>query len=134
MSAGRWRRSVIDPACAGQTYELGGPGTFTFKELLEKMLAETGQRRFLAPIPFPVAGLLGKAGDLTSFLIPPPVTSDQVELLKTDNVASGQYPGLAALGVTPTTLESVLPTYLYSYRKGGQYADQEDRVMAVERA
>lgn len=124
---------VTDPACAGQTYELGGPGVFTFRELLEKMLAETDQRRLLAPIPFPFASLLGKAGNLTSFLIPPPVTSDQVELLKTDNVVSGQYPGLEALGVTPTTLESVLPTYLYSYRKGGQYADQEDRVMAVER-
>ena len=124
-------RMVTDPATVGQTYELGGPGTFSFRELLEKMLAETDQRRFLAPIPFPVAGLLGKAGELTAFLMAPPVTSDQVELLKTDNVVSGQYPGLTDLGVTPTTLESVLPTYLYRYRKGGQYADQEDRVMTV---
>lgn len=125
-------RMVTDPATAGQTYELGGPGTFSFRELLEKMLAETDQRRFLAPIPFPVAGLLGKAGELTAFLMAPPVTSDQVELLKVDNIVSGQYPGLTDLGVTPTTLESVLPTYLYRYRKGGQYADQEDRVMTVQ--
>ena len=125
-------RMVTDPATAGQTYELGGPGTFSFRELLEKMLAETDQRRFLAPIPFPVASLLGKAAQLSAFLIPPPVTADQVELLKVDNVVSGQYPGLADLGVTPTTLESVLPTYLYRYRKGGQYADQEDRVMTVQ--
>ena len=125
-------RMVTDPATAGQTYELGGPGTFSFRELLEKMLAETDQRRFLVPIPFPVATLLGKAGELTAFLMDPPVTSDQVELLKTDNVVSGQYPGLTDLGVTPTTLESLLPTYLYRYRKGGQYADQEDRVMTVQ--
>jgi len=125
-------RMVTDPATAGQTYELGGPGTFSFRELLEKMLAETDQRRFLAPIPFQVAGLLGKAGELTAFLMAPPVTSDQVELLKVDNIVSGQYPGLTDLGVTPTTLESVLPTYLYRYRKGGQYADQEDRVMTVQ--
>lgn len=125
-------RMVTDPATAGQTYEIGGPGTFTFKELLEKMLMETGQRRFLAPIPFPVARLLGQVGELATFLMAPPVTSDQVELLKTDNIVSGQYPGLADLGVTPTTLESVLPTYLYRYRKGGQYADQEDRVMTVQ--
>ena len=125
-------RMVTDPATAGQTYELGGPGTFSFRELLEKMLAETDQRRFLVPIPFPVATLLGKAGELTAFLMAPPVTSDQVELLKTDNVVSGQYPGLTDLGVTPTTLESLLPTYLYRYRKGGQYADQEDRVMTVQ--
>jgi hypothetical protein len=57
-----------------------------------------------------------------------------VELLKTDNVVSGAYPGLADLGITPTTLEAVLPTYLYRYRRGGQYADQEDREMAAERA
>ena len=125
-------RMVTDPATAGQTYELGGPGTFSFRELLEKMLAETDQRRFLVPIPFPVATLLGKAGELTAFLMAPPVTSDQVELLKTDNVVSGQYPGLTDLGVTPTTLESLLPTYLYRFRKGGQYADQEDRVMTVQ--
>ena len=125
-------RMVTDPATAGQTYELGGPGTFSFRELLEKMLAETDQRRFLVPIPFPVATLLGKAGELTAFLMAPPVTSDQVELLKTDNVVSGQYPGLTDLGVTPTTLESLLPTYLYRYRKGGQYAYQEDRVMTVQ--
>lgn len=124
-------RMVTDPTTAGQTYELGGPGEFSFRKLLEMMLAETGQRRFLAPVPFPVARLLGKVGELSAFLMAPPVTSDQVELLKIDNVVSGQYPGLSDLSVTPTTLESVLPTYLYRYRKGGQYADQEDRVMTV---
>ena len=124
-------RMVTDPETAGQTYELGGPETFTFRALMEKLLAETGQRRFLAPIPFPVASLMGKVAQLSAFLIPPPVTADQVELLKTDNVVSGQYPGLTDLGVTPATLDAILPTYLYRYRKGGQYADQEDRVMAV---
>ena len=64
----------------------------------------------------------------------PPVTTDQVELLKTDSVVSGAYPGLPELGITPTTLEAVLPTYLYRYRKGGQYADQEDRELAAQRA
>ena len=78
-----------------------------------------------------MAGLLGKVGDLTAAVFPPPVTSDQVELLKADNVVSGVYPGLAELGITPSTLEAILPTYLYRYRKGGQYADQEDRVMTV---
>ncbi len=56
---------------------------------------------------------------------PPPITSDQVELLKHDNVAAG--PGLADLGVAPTALEAVLPTYLWKYRKGGQFAQPEAR-------
>jgi NADH dehydrogenase len=124
-------RMLSDPAAAGQTYELGGPAAFSFRQLMEMMLAETGHRRLLAPIPFPVAGLLGRLGDLVAFAIAPPISSDQVELLKSDNVVSGAYPGLADLGVTPTTLEAVLPTYLYRYRKGGQYADQEDREVAA---
>lgn len=123
-------RIVTDPASAGQIFELGGPAVLTFRELMEKLLAETGQRRLLLPVPLPVAAGLGAVGDLLAGFLPPPITSDQVELLKTDNVVSGQYPGLAALGVTPTTLETVLPTYLYRYRKGGQYADQEARALA----
>ncbi|MDB5450852.1 MAG: NADH-ubiquinone oxidoreductase 39 kDa subunit precursor [Phenylobacterium sp.] len=127
-------RLTAEPAAVGQTYELGGPAVFSFRELMEMMLKETGRRRLLAPVPFPVAHLLGIAGDLVAGIVAPPITADQVELLKTDNVVSGAYPGLADLGITPTTLEAVLPTYLYRYRRGGQYADQEDREMAAERA
>lgn len=127
-------RTVTDDACAGQTFELAGPGVFTFRELMEMMLAETGQRRLLLPIPWPVARALGRIADLGAGLIPPPVTADQVESLRVDNVASGHHPGLAELGITPTTLEAVLPTYLYRYRKGGQYADQDAREMEAGRA
>ena len=124
-------RAVTMPEAAGQTYELGGPAAYSFKALMEMILSQIGKRRFLAPIPWPVARLMGKGGDLAGIFIAPPITADQVELLKTDNVVSGAYPGLAELGVTASTLEAVLPTYLYRYRKGGQYADQEDREMAA---
>ena len=119
------------PDAAGQTYELGGPGVFTFRQLMALILAEIGKRRLLAPVPWPVAGLLGWAGDIAGMVIAPPITADQVKLLRADNVVSGACPGLAELGITPTTLESVLPGYLYIYRKGGQYADQEDRELAT---
>jgi NADH dehydrogenase len=98
---------------------------------MELMLKEIDRGRILAPIPFPVASLLGAVADLAAGLVAPPITADQVTLLRTDNVVSGAYPGLAELGIAPTTLEAVLPTYLYRYRKGGQYADQEDRALAV---
>ena len=131
-------RVAVAPDAAGQTYELGGPATYSFRQLMELMLAEIGKRRFLAPLPWPVANLMGAAGDAANGLagvigasLPTPVTADQVILLKTDNVASGAYPGLAELGIAPTTLEAVLPSYLYRYRKGGQYADQEDRELAA---
>jgi NADH dehydrogenase len=124
-------RVAAAPEAAGRTYELGGPAVFTFRQLMELMLSEIGKRRFLAPVPWPVAGLLGALGDLAGAVVSPPITADQVSLLKTDNIASGAYPGLAELGITPTTLEAVLPSYLYRYRKGGQYADQEDRELAA---
>ncbi|PZQ62440.1 MAG: complex I NDUFA9 subunit family protein [Phenylobacterium zucineum] len=127
-------RIVDDAASAGQTFELGGPSTHSFRELMEMMLAETGQRRGLVPVPWAAAGPLGAVGDLLAGLVPPPVTSDQILLLKADNVASGQHPGLAALGIAPTSLEAVLPAYLYPYRRGGQYADQDAREMEAGRA
>ncbi len=129
-------RAVADPDMAGRTYELGGPATFTFRELMALILAEIDKRRLLLPLPWPAAGVAGSLGDLFltvlgDGLMVPPVTSDQVVLLKSDNVTSGAYPGLADLGITPATLEAVLPSYLYRYRKGGQYADQEDREFAA---
>ena len=112
---------VSSPAAEGLTYELGGPAVYSFKALMELILRETGRNRVLAPIPFFAAGLIGKVGDLSP--INPPLTSDQVESLKTDNVAGNGLPGLAEAGVVPTAVEAVAPSYLYRYRKGGQYAE-----------
>lgn len=123
---------VTDPACAGQTYELGGPRAYSFRELMELVLAETGRKRFLVPLPFPVAALMGKAFEFLA-LTPwaPPLTEDQVELLKSDNVVSGTQPGLAELGIEATAVEGIVPAYLYRFRKGGQYADEVERLTAV---
>ena len=113
--------AVTGPA-AGGTFELGGPGVYDFRALMELIARETGRRPILAPIPFAAASLIGLAGDLVAGLIPPPLTRDQVELLRADNVVSPGAPGLIELGVQPTALETILPTYLFRYRKGGQYA------------
>jgi NADH dehydrogenase len=117
--------TVLDPAAAGRTFELGGPGVMTFRHILELILAETGRKRMLLPLPFPVARLIGKLCEPIGLVTPvaPPLTSDQVELLKVDNVTSPGAPGLIELGVTPTAVEAVLPTYLYRFRRGGQFAD-----------
>ncbi|MBW8891601.1 MAG: complex I NDUFA9 subunit family protein, partial [Burkholderiales bacterium] len=93
-------KAVSSPAAEGLTYELGGPAVYSFKALMELILRETGRNRVLAPIPFFAAGLIGKVGDLSP--IAPPLTSDQVESLKTDNVADHGLPGLAEAGVVPT--------------------------------
>ena len=123
---------ITDPEAAGKTYELGGPGVFSFREILELINAQTERNRMLVPLPFPIANLIGKVGQLASLVaLTPPLTSDQVELLKTDNVASGGFPGLSDLGLTATPVEAILPTYLYRFRKGGQYADETERLAAT---
>jgi NADH dehydrogenase len=61
--------------------------------------------------------------------VTPPITSDQVKLLQVDNVASGAAPGLVELGVIqPARLEAILPSYLFRFRPGGQYADLKEKV------
>ena len=114
-----------DPAKAGRTYELGGPGVYSFRELMTLLLADIRRERLLLPVPFGVAGLLGRMGDLMSFLpIAPWITSVQVALLKRDHVVAAGALGLRDLGVTPSPMEPILPTYLYRFMKGGQYADE----------
>jgi NADH dehydrogenase len=107
-------------AARGRTYELGGQGIYSFKELMQIILKEIGRSRALIPVPFALASL--KAAFLQ--LMPKPLlTMDQVRLLKTDNVVAPGAPGLADLGITPTSVEAVVPSYLWRYRATGEYQD-----------
>ncbi len=115
--------ALADPAAAGRTFELGGPGIYTFEALMRLMLDTIERPALLLPVPFPIAEILGAVGDLQAFVMPPIVTRDQVASLRVDNVVSPGAAGFDALGLTPTALEPILPTYLGRYRKGGQYAD-----------
>ena len=106
---------------AGQTFELGGPEVLSYRQVLEYVVKETGRARPLVPVPWPLAALIGAVGDVQSALIalPPVLTSDQVKLLRADNVATG--PGLTTLGIEATAIENVVPTYLWRFRNGGQF-------------
>lgn len=98
----------------GRTYELGGPTVYTFKELMSYLLRVTGKRRLLVNLPFSAARTLGR---LLQRLPVPPLTEDQVVLLQQDNVVAPGASGLAELGVQPTPLEVVVPTYLRAYAR-----------------
>jgi uncharacterized protein YbjT (DUF2867 family) len=111
-------KCLEDPATAGRSYELGGPRIYTFRELLELMLREIRRRRRFIDLPFGLAELQAR---LMAILPNPPLTPDQVELLKRDNVASPGALGLSSLGITPTPVEAILPTYLDRFRRGGWY-------------
>lgn len=113
--------ALRDPAARDRTYELGGPRVYTLREVMELVLAVTRRRRCFVNVSWPLAGFM--AG-LTGMLPNPPLTRDQVELLKHDNVVSPGAPTLADLGIRPTAAEVILPTYLDRFRIGGRFADQ----------
>ncbi|MBC7281031.1 complex I NDUFA9 subunit family protein [Hoeflea sp.] len=118
-------RSVDGKVSGGVIYELGGPRVMSFKEVLEEILRITQRKRALVPLPWSVASLMGKISSFIPF-IDPPLTGDQVVLLKTDNVvsaeAASQRRTLEGMGIAPTTVEAILPSYLTRYRAHGQYS------------
>ena len=108
---------------AGRTYELGGPDIETHEQLLHRILREAGRTPVLLPLPSGVARLL--AMPLAILPFKPLITADQIELLGTDNVVSDaalrDKRGFAAFGITPTAMDTILPTYMWQYRKHGQF-------------
>lgn len=124
-------RAVEGSIAPGKVYELGGPEVKTFEELVRIVLKETDRKAFLAPLPFAAAraqaGVMEFLNSVTFGLLPDEfmLTRDQVTLLETDNVvsdaASKDGRTLEGLGIRGETVEAVVPSYLYRYRKGGQF-------------
>ena len=103
---------------SGMTYELGGPKVYSLRDLMELTMKHARRQRRLLNVPFGIASLKARFLEL---LPNPPLTRDQVELLKSDNVVGRDAPGLATLGIEPTACEVVLPSYLDRFRPGGRY-------------
>ncbi len=111
----------------GTTYELGGPEIMTLREIIELILKITQRNRMLVPLPFPLARLKSfflqfAPGDFR-------LTPDQVELLRSDNVVSDAAKAagltLEGLKIASDSLEAVAPSYLWRYRKTGQFAHKD---------
>ena len=122
MSPRRLRlRSTAAPSRARSTNS-AGPDVHTFRELMEFVLATIHRRRLLISVPFEVMSLQAA---FAQFLPKPPITPDQVEMLKRDNVVSDEARRegrtLEALGIIPETIEAIVPTYLWRFRKTGQF-------------
>jgi uncharacterized protein YbjT (DUF2867 family) len=118
-------KAVDGEARAGATYELGGPEVRTFREILEYILKTIERKRLLVPLPFLVAKM---QASLMQFMPTPLLTPDQVELLRTDNVvsaeATAQRRTLQGLGIAPESIEAIVPSYLWRFRKTGQFRPQ----------
>ena len=114
--------AVDGNARGGTAYELGGPKIRTFKQLMQYVLATIERKRLLVPLPFFAAKL--QAG-LLQYMPKPMLTPDQVELLRVDNVVSqtavAEDRTLQGLGIEPEPIEAIVPSYLWRFRKTGQF-------------
>ncbi len=102
----------------GDIFELGGPAKYSFAELMRFTLKAVGRKRALVNIPFAMMAL---PAAFASLLPNPPVTSDQLKLLKIDNVVSAKAKGLEMLGITPKSIDVIVPEYLAPFKPGGRF-------------
>lgn len=92
----------------------------TFRDCLEAVLAATYRERPFVNLPFGVASMIGKIASMVP-LIAPPLTPDQVTMLKKDNVVStnAEKNGLTleGIGITPfASRPFCLPTWCNTAR------------------
>jgi uncharacterized protein YbjT (DUF2867 family) len=117
--------AVDGNASAGTIYELGGPEVRSFKQLMQYVLKTIERKRLLVPIPFAIAKL---KASILQFMPTPLLTPDQVELLRVDNVVSDAAKGgnrtLQGLGIDPEPIEAIVPSYLWRFRKTGQFSSR----------
>jgi NADH dehydrogenase len=114
-----------DKVRGGRAYELGGPDIETNRDLTRRILREVGRSNALLPLPRGLA--LAMTGPMR--LMPKPlISADQVLLLQHDNIVSDEAirekRTLAAFGVPATPMHAVLPSYLWRFRRNGQFDRQ----------
>ncbi|TPW28379.1 complex I NDUFA9 subunit family protein [Pararhizobium mangrovi] len=114
----------VDGKIAPGIWELGGPEVLTFRECMEEMLSVIQRRRAMVNVPWGMATSLGSF--FSKLPVEPPLTDDQVKLLKNDNVVSEEARRegrtFEALSIKPVSLAAVLPEYLVRFRVAGQFS------------
>lgn len=108
---------VFDVDAAGKVIELGGPEVVSFRAVVERILAATGRRRILLPLPLSFGALPAR---LMELLPKPMLTRDQLRQLQAGSVVSEDAIGFADLGMQPVAMSAIIPTYLARYRRGGR--------------
>jgi len=122
---------AVEGRVAGGVHELGGPEVKSFRELVAYICEVTDRKPLLVTLPFPLARIQARileiADTLTLGLLPDALmlTRDQVTLLESDNIVSDaavtEGRSFEALGIAPVSVEAVVPSYLWRFRKTGQF-------------
>lgn len=108
----------LDGAQAGRTFEIGGPQVPSMLTLNQWIAQAIGRDPAFLPVSEAFAALLAST---TGWLPGAPITSDQVKMLRSDNVVTGEN-GLTTLGITPTPIEAVAQDWMVRYRRHGRFA------------
>ncbi len=115
----RGAEGALKPAAI---YELGGQEVMSLRDIFQFVVRTTNRKRLMVPVPFAIANLQAA---FTGLLPNPPLTRDQVSLLRHDNLVSAEAKAegrtLEGLGIQPATVEAVVPSYLWRFRKSGQF-------------
>ena len=129
--------AVSKPDIAGSIFELGGPSTYSFQEIYDFIGEVIDRKRYALPLPFFIAKMIGLTfGTLFRYVWPlstgifgaPPITGDQVEMLKRDNTVGPEAKTIADLGITELeSIEAIVPSYLWPFRAYGQYHQKGDQ-------
>ncbi len=105
----------------GKIYEIGGPKIISFGDMVKLILKTINKKRFVVPMPMPIAKIQSTITDLLPF--PPILTKDQCEILsEADNVVSDNNLTLKDLDIEPTDVEEEMKKWLWRYKDGGQFA------------
>ena len=105
----------------GKIYEIGGPKVISFGEMVKSILKTINKKRFVVPMPMPIAKIQSTITDLLPF--PPILTKDQCEILsEADNVVSDNNLTLKDLDIEPSDVEDEMKKWLWRYKDGGQFA------------
>ncbi len=106
--------AIENPEATGETYELGGPGIYTFREILTYICKTVGYSPVLMSVPF---GFMRFMATFTELLPNPPLTRDQVSMLEMDNIVNPSAKHFSDLDLSPTAVEAIVPEYLTRFRK-----------------
>lgn len=110
--------AALDPEkLGGRTFELGGPEVLTMGDLVRRTAQMIGATPTFLELPDSLSALIARFG----FLPGAPITMDQWKMLQHDNVAAAGSEGLAAMGVSPTPMGAVAPSWLVRYRRAGRF-------------
>lgn len=103
-------RCLSDPRTMHQTIECAGPEVLSLGDIVRRAGRWSGCERPIWPLPEALALLQAR---LMALLPGPTLMSpDNVLSMRMPNVANGQQPGLASLGIQATSMEAVMAPHL----------------------